>query len=217
MIIAIDGPTASGKGTISRRLAEIYGLPRLDTGALYRAVGLALLDAAMDPADVDAATRAADALDVAAIDEDRIRTAEAGRAASIVAAIPAVRAALLGLQQAFARQPGGAVLDGRDIATMVCPEAHAKLFVTADLPVRAARRYNELKARGETITLEALTRQIAERDLRDSSRADAPLIQAADAFLLDTTSLSIEEAVEAARQWIDRRRDGPSGPNAPLR
>lgn len=206
MIIAIDGPTASGKGTIAKRLAEIYALPRLDTGAIYRAVGVALLEAGREPTNLAAATEAARALDLAAIDEAKIRTSEAGRAASVVAAMPQVRAILLDAQQRFARQTGGAVLDGRDIATVVCPEAQAKLFVTASLPVRAERRWRELVARGETITLEAVTRQIEERDTRDASRPDAPLRQAPDAFLLDTTSLGVEAAVEAARRFVETRR-----------
>jgi len=203
MIIAIDGPTASGKGTLSKRLADAYGLPRLDTGALYRAVGLALLDAGADPADAAAATRAAAALDLAAIDEIRIRTAAAGAAASVVAVHPGVRAALLAAQRAFAAQPGGAILDGRDIGTVICPDADVKLFVTASLVARAERRWKELAARGEPIELDALTAQIEARDRRDQNRADAPLRPAPDAHLLDTTALSIEAAVTAARRIID--------------
>lgn len=203
MIIAIDGPTASGKGTLSKRLAEAYGLPRLDTGALYRAVGLALLDANTDPADAAAAARAAAALDLNAIDEDRIRTAQAGAAASVVAAHPEVRAALLAAQRAFAGQPGGAILDGRDIGTVICPNADVKLFVTASLSARAERRWKELAARGEPIELAALTAQIEARDARDQGRADAPLKPAPDAHLLDTTALSIEAAVTVARRIID--------------
>ncbi len=203
MIIAIDGPTASGKGTLSKRLAEAYALPRLDTGALYRAVGLALLDANADPADSAEAARAAAALDLTAIDEDRIRTAQAGAAASVVAAHPQVRAALLAAQRAFASQPGGAILDGRDIGTVICPDADVKLFVTASLAARAERRWKELAARGEPIDLGALTAQIEARDQRDQNRADAPLKPAPDAHLLDTTALSIEAAVTAARRIID--------------
>jgi cytidylate kinase len=203
MIIAVDGPTASGKGTIAQRLAETYGLKRLDTGALYRAVGLAVLDAGGDPADEAAAVKAAEALDLGAIDENRIRSSSAGLAASKVAAIPAVRVVLRRAQRAFAADPAGAVLDGRDIGTVICPDAEVKLFVTAALPVRAERRYRELVARGETIDPAELQRQIAERDHRDMTRADSPLRQAPGAHLLDTTALSIEEAVKAACRIVD--------------
>jgi CMP/dCMP kinase len=203
MIIAVDGPTASGKGTIAKRLAEHYGLKRLDTGSLYRAVGLAVLDSGGDPGDEKAAVAAAEALDLAAIDEDRIRSSAAGLAASKVAVLPGVRAVLRKAQRAFAADPAGAVLDGRDIGTVICPDADVKLFVTASLPVRAGRRWTELHARGEQIGLEELQRQIAERDERDMTRADSPLRPALDAHLLDTTSLSIEEAVEAACRIVD--------------
>jgi cytidylate kinase len=209
MIIAIDGPTASGKGTIAKRVAEHYRLRRLDTGALYRAVALALLDAGQDPADETAALAAAKALDAARIDEDRIRSARVGHAASLVAAMPAVREALRDLQFAFARRPGGAVLDGRDIGTVICPDADVKLFVTASLQERARRRWLELKARGEEIDLEELTRQIAQRDERDANRPISPLRQAADAHLLDTTGLSIDEAAAAARRLIDAALQRP--------
>ncbi len=203
MIIAVDGPTASGKGTIAAGLAKHYGLRRLDTGSLYRAVGLAVLDAGGEPADVSTAVRAAEALDLGSIDENRIRSSAAGLAASKVASIPAVRAVLRKTQRAFAAHPDGAVLDGRDIGTVICPNATVKLFVTADLAVRARRRHAELTKRGETISLEDLQAQIAERDRRDMERADSPLYQAADAHLLDTTSLSIERAVEAACRIVD--------------
>lgn len=203
MIIAVDGPTASGKGTIALRLAEHYGLKRLDTGSLYRAVGLAVLDGGGDPADEKAAVAAAEALDLGRIDEDRIRSSAAGLAASKVAAIPAVRAVLRKAQRAFAADPKGAVLDGRDIGTIICPDAEVKLFVTADLPVRTERRLKELRARGETIDFADLQRQIAERDERDMTRADSPLRPAPDAHLLDTTSLSVDEAATAARRIVD--------------
>ncbi len=203
MIIAVDGPTASGKGTIAAELAKRYGLKRLDTGALYRAVGLIVADAGGDPANEAAAVAAAEALDLDAIDPHRIRSSAAGLAASKVAAIPAVRAVLRRAQRAFAADPRGAVLDGRDIGTVICPDAEVKLFVTADLAVRAQRRHAELTARGETISLADLQAQIAERDRRDRERADSPLYQASDAHLLDTTSLSIEEAVKAACRIVD--------------
>lgn len=202
MIIAIDGTTASGKGTLARELAIHYGLARLDTGALYRAVALAVLDAGADPADEAAALAAAQALNLDAINEDRIRSGRVGAAASVVAAQAPVRAALIEAQRRFAQAPEGAVLDGRDIATVICPDADVKLFVDADLPVRAARRHRELLARGESVSLDALTAQIAERDRRDATRPEAPLRKAADAHLLDTTSLSIEEAVNVARTII---------------
>lgn len=203
MIIAIDGPTASGKGTLSKHLAAHYGIKRLDTGALYRAVALAVLDAGLPPEDVDCASRAAEALDLDQIDEQRIRSSRVGQAASIVSAHPPVRAALLAAQRAFAAAPQGAVLDGRDIATVVCPNADVKLFVTASLEARTDRRLAELHARGESISREQLLAQIAERDERDRNRAEAPLRQARDAHLLDTTLLSIDLAVEAAREIID--------------
>ncbi|MGE0597552.1 MAG: (d)CMP kinase [Hyphomonadaceae bacterium] len=203
MIIAVDGPTASGKGTIAKRLAQIYGLKRLDTGALYRAVGLAVLDAGGDPRDEAAASAAARALDLGQIDENRIRSSAAGVAASQVAALPAVRQALLEAQRRFAADPAGAVLDGRDIGTIICPDAEVKLFVTASLEERTRRRHKELLARGETISFEELRGQIALRDERDEKRADAPLRRAHGAHLLDTTSLSIEASVEAACRIVD--------------
>jgi cytidylate kinase len=204
MIIAVDGPTASGKGTVAKHLAEYYGLKRLDTGSLYRAVGLAVLDAGGDPGNEAAAVSAAEALDLAAIDESRIRSSAAGLAASKVAAIPAVRAVLRRAQQTFAADPKGAVLDGRDIGTVICPNADVKLFVTASLEERTKRRLAELRARGEQISFEDLQAQIAERDARDMNRSESPLRQAADAHLLDTTDLSIEAAARAAVAAVDR-------------
>lgn len=204
MIIAVDGPTASGKGTIAGRLAQHFSLKRLDTGSLYRAVGLAVIDAGLDPADETAAVAAAKALDLGAIDEHRIRSSAAGVAASKVAPIPAVRAVLRQAQRSFAADPQGAVLDGRDIGTVICPDADVKLFVTADLGVRTERRLKELHARGETITFEDLKAQIAERDERDMNRAESPLRPAPDSHTLDTTSLNVEAAVAAAIQIVDR-------------
>lgn len=204
MIIAVDGPTASGKGTIAAGLAKHYGLKRLDTGSLYRAVGLAVLDAGGDPGDEQAAVAAAEALDLGAIDEYRIRSSSAGLAASQVAALPAVREVLRKAQRAFAADPAGAVLDGRDIGTVICPDAEVKLFVTASLPVRTQRRHAELTKRGETISFEELQAQIAERDRRDIERKDSPLYQAPDAHPLDTTNLSIAEAVAAAVAIVER-------------
>ena len=210
MIIAVDGPTASGKGTIARRLAAHYGLKRLDTGSLYRAVGLAVLDAGGDPADEKAAVAAAETLDLQAIDEHRIRSAAAGAAASIVANIPAVRVVLRKAQRLFANDPAGAVLDGRDIGTVICPDAEVKLYVTAEATARVGRRLAELKSRGEDISYAELERQIAERDARDMNRLDSPLRQAPDAHLLDTTHLSIEAAVEAARRIVDAALKRPA-------
>lgn len=203
MIIAIDGTTASGKGTLARKVAERYGLKRLDTGAIYRGVALALLDAGADPSDVVRAAATAHALDLEAIDEERIRSGPVGTAASIVSAIPAVRDALLDAQRRFAAAPQGAVLDGRDIGTVVCPRADVKLFITADLRVRAERRWKELYARGEPVSLAQVEAEIAARDRRDSERPIAPLRPALDAHLLDTTSLSIEAAAAAACHIID--------------
>lgn len=206
MIIAVDGPTASGKGTVAKHLAARYGLKLLDTGTLYRAVGLAVLDAGGDPADEAAALAAAQALNLAAIDQDRIRSSAAGAAASKVAAQPAVRAALLKAQRDFAADPAGAVLDGRDIGTIICPDADVKLFITASLDARTGRRLKELQARGETIDFETLKAQIQERDARDMGRTDAPLRQAPDAHLLDTTDLNVEQAAAAAFQIVDAAR-----------
>jgi cytidylate kinase len=210
MIIAIDGPTASGKGTVAAGVARRFGLKRLDTGALYRAVGLAVLDAGGDPASLAAAVQAAQALDLSAIDETRIRSSAAGVAASKAAAMPAVREVLRQAQLTFAADPAGAVLDGRDIGTVICPDAEVKLFVTADLAVRAQRRLKELRARGEQIGFEELQAQIAERDERDKNRADSPLRQAPDAHLLDTTYLSIEASVEAASRFVEAALQRPS-------
>ncbi len=208
MIIAIDGPTASGKGTVAAGVARHFGLKRLDTGALYRAVGLAVLDTGGDPADARAAVAAAEALDLAAIDEHRIRSSAVGLEASKVASISAVRAALLRAQRTFAADPSGAVLDGRDIATVICPDADVKLFVTASLDARTQRRLAELRNRGEAIEFEQLKAQIAERDERDINRAEAPLRQAEGAYLLDTTALTVEQSVAAAIAIIERARGG---------
>lgn len=206
MIIAVDGPTASGKGTIAKALAQHFGLKRLDTGSLYRAVGLAVVDAGGDPGDEAAAVAAAHALDLNAIDEHRIRSSQAGLAASKVAQMPAVRAVLRQTQRMFASDPVGAVLDGRDIGTVICPDADVKLFVTASLEERTKRRLTELHGRGETISFEELQAQIAERDRRDTERKDSPLLQAADAHLLDTTEMDAKAAAEAAVGIVEAAR-----------
>ncbi|MCW2411521.1 MULTISPECIES: (d)CMP kinase [unclassified Sphingobium] len=204
MIIAVDGPAASGKGTIARALARHYGLPHLDTGLLYRAVGMTVARQGGDadnPADAAAACAFPDSL----LADPALRSEEAGPLASRVSRHPQVRAALLERQRAFAAQPGGAVLDGRDIGTVIAPDADAKLFVTASLAVRAQRRHAELSAHGHPVALEALSADLAERDARDMQRADAPLKQAQDADLLDTSNLSIDAAVQHAIALVDAR------------
>ena len=203
MIIAIDGTLASGKGTIARRLSGWYGLAHMDTGRLYRATGIAALKKSVDFDDPAALADVARALDLNDFSEEKLRTAEAGQAASKVAAVPEVRAALLELQRAFAHQPGGAVLDGRDIGTVVCPEADVKLWVDASVEVRATRRWKELNEKGETLSLEEMITQLKERDDRDKNRADAPMIAAADSVLIDTTHLTIDAAVDKARAAVD--------------
>lgn len=203
MIIAIDGPAGVGKGTLAKRLARHYGLPHLDTGALYRAVGRDVLARGGDPADVGAATDAARALDPKTLDDVALRTERVGAAASVVAAIPEVRAALLDFQRNFARREPGAVLDGRDIGTVICPEAEVKLFVTASAEVRAERRLRELRERGVAADFDRILAEIRERDVRDSSRSTAPLRPAADAVLLDTSALDIEQAFAAALAIVE--------------
>jgi cytidylate kinase len=211
MIIAMDGPAASGKGTIAKGIAARYGLKLLDTGSLYRAVALALLDRGLDPRDAGAAAACARALNVEAIDQDRIRSNAVGAASSVVAANPAVRAELLAAQRRFAAAPEGAVMEGRDIGTVVCPDADVKFFVTAALDTRVQRRLTELQGRGESIEFSALRDQIVARDKRDAERPVSPMRQAPDAHLLDTTHLSIEGAVAAACDIIDAARKGSPG------
>jgi CMP/dCMP kinase len=206
MIIAIDGPAASGKGTLARRLAAHYGLPHLDTGLLYRATAAALIDHDRDLHDVAAAVAAARGLALTDFDEARLRRREMGEAASIVAALAPVREALVAAQRNFATRPGGAVLDGRDIGTVICPTADVKIFVTASPEARAQRRALELAARGEKFDYPTILREIIKRDERDSRRDAAPLKPAADARLLDTSRLGIEEAFEAARRIVDEKK-----------
>ncbi|OYX36370.1 MAG: cytidylate kinase [Caulobacterales bacterium 32-69-10] len=205
-IIAVDGPAASGKGTVAGGLARDLDLPYLDTGILYRAVGVGVLAQGSDPGDAAAAAEVAARLRIEAIDAEAIRTAAAGEAASRVAAHPEVRRALNALQRDFALQPGGAVLDGRDIGTVIAPDAGAKLFVTASPEARAERRWKQLRGQGEDLPLEAVLDDIRRRDERDSGRATAPLVQAPDAVLLDTTDLSISQAADAARRIVEAAR-----------
>jgi CMP/dCMP kinase len=208
MIITIDGPAASGKGTIARRVAEHYRLPHLDTGLLYRGVAIRLLDRGHALDDGTAAAAAARELDLASLDAKRLRQRSIGEAASRVAVFPEVRAALLKLQKDFAHRPEGAVLDGRDTGTVIVPEADVKIFVTASAEMRAARRLRELAAKGEEMTLDAVLAAICERDRRDSERAIAPLKPAPDAVLLDTTDLDIEAAFRAALSIVEVARAG---------
>jgi cytidylate kinase len=202
MIIAIDGPAASGKGTLGKRLAAHFGFRHLDTGLLYRAVAHAMLEAGHPLDDHQSAAVAARGLDAGQFDERALKQQAVGEAASVVSAIPAVREALLAFQRSFAAQPPGAVLDGRDIGTVICPDARVKIFVTASPEARAQRRYLELKAAGSAITLADVQADIARRDERDQTRAIAPLVAAADAHLLDTTHMNADEAVKAAIEIV---------------
>jgi cytidylate kinase len=203
VIIALDGPAASGKGTLGRALAKRYGLVHLDTGALYRAVARDALNSGVDPADAEAVAALARDLDRTTLDDTDLRSAEVGAAASIVSAHPQVRQALLDYQRAVAAHPDGAILDGRDIGTVVCPDADVKLFVTASAEERARRRYAELREAGSDISLEEVQAEVRVRDERDSARAVSPLRPADDAHLLDTTDLGIEAAFKAAVELID--------------
>jgi cytidylate kinase len=204
MIIAVDGPAAAGKGTIARALAKHYGYHFLDTGSLYRMVGLQALRNGGEPITAQAALAAAQSLNPQKFSDSELRSEQVGSAASIVAAIPEVRAALLELQRAFARKEPGAVLDGRDIGTVVCPEADVKLFITASPEVRARRRQQEL---GST-DYESILADIRARDDRDSKRSTAPLVAAKDAVVLDTSEMDIVAAVAAAIRAVEARRPG---------
>lgn len=206
MIIAIDGPAASGKGTLGKRLAARYGLRHLDTGLLYRAVAQAMLAGGHDLKDPLRAAAAARAIDPARFDERALKGHAVGEAASIVSAIPDVRAALVDFQRDFAAAPPGAVLDGRDIGTVICPHAEVKIFVTASPQTRARRRFLELTGQGQAVTEADIVADILRRDERDMTRAVAPLRPAPDAQVLDTTDLDIEGAVAAAIALVDRVR-----------
>jgi cytidylate kinase len=205
MVIAIDGPAASGKGTLARRLAVHLSRPHLDTGLLYRAVARAMLDQGWSLEDEARAARMAAELDMAVMDARSLRGRQMGEAASIVSAFGPVRAALLEYQRRFAAQPGGAVLDGRDIGTVVCPEAEVKLYVTASPEERARRRHRELAAAGEESSYDAVLADIRRRDLRDETRSAAPLKRADDAVLLDTTMLDAEAAFAEALAVVQAR------------
>lgn len=206
MIIAIDGPAASGKGTLGKRLADHFGYAHLDTGLLYRAVARVLLDRDVALTDRDAAARVAQELDVTHLDDERLRGAQMGEAASVVSAYQPVRDALLAFQRQFAGQPPGAVLDGRDIGTVVCPHADVKLFITASAEERARRRHRELLSRGETTDYEIILNDIRRRDERDMTRSNAPLKAAGDALTLDTTHLDADQAFQAALGLVKRKQ-----------
>jgi cytidylate kinase len=209
MIIAIDGPAASGKGTLGKRLAAHFGVRHLDTGLIYRAVAKALIDSGRALDDRDAAVAAARALDPTLFDEQALKGHEIGNAASIVSAIPEVRAALVAFQRDFAARPPGAVLDGRDIGTVICPDADAKIFVIAAAEERARRRALELNASGQSVDEAAILTDILRRDERDRSRAVAPLVPASDAVVLDTTHLDVAQAVAAAIRLVEGARARP--------
>ena len=208
MIIAIDGPAASGKGTLGKRLAHHYGYRHLDTGVIYRAVAKALLDARADLSDEALAIAAALELDPEKFGDPVLKTQKVGDAASVVSAIPGVRRALVNFQRQFAADPPGAVLDGRDIGTVICPDADVKIFVMADPKVRARRRTLEARARGEDANEAEVLADILKRDERDRNRAIAPLKAAADAYLLDNSQLDIEGGVRAAIEIVEAVRAG---------
>jgi cytidylate kinase len=205
VIIAVDGPAAAGKGTLGRRLARHYGLAFLDTGGLYRATALHALENGANPADPASAEAAARRVTAADLNDPRLRGEAVAQAASIVAAIPAVRTALLGFQRDFAARPPGAVLDGRDIGTVVCPDADAKIYVTASREARARRRFDAVRARGENDIYNPVLQDLIDRHARDSERRTAPLAPAGDAIVLDTTDLDADAACLAAVLEIDKK------------
>ncbi len=206
MIVAVDGPAAAGKGTIARRLAQELGYAHLDTGALYRAVALRVLDAGIDPDDADAATAAASGITQKDMADPRIREDSTAKVASRVSAHPQVRAALLDLQRNFAAHPPGgargAVIEGRDIGTVVCPQAERKIFLDAGVEIRAERRFRELQSRGAKVTREEVLEDLRKRDEADRNRAVSPLVPAPDAYLLDTSNLDIDSASAAAKAYV---------------
>lgn len=206
-VIAIDGPAASGKGTISRRLARENGFHHLDTGLTYRAVAKSLLDQNLPLDDVKIAEQVAKDLDLSGLDANVLAVHEIGNAASKVAVMPSVRKILVKAQQDFSRRPPGAVLDGRDIGTVVCPDADVKIFVTANADVRAKRRYDEAISKGRDLNYEDVLSDIIARDARDSQRKDSPMRQADDALLLDTSKMDIETAFQAAKAMVDAAKN----------
>jgi cytidylate kinase len=213
LVVAVDGPAASGKSTLARRLATHFALRFLDTGLLYRAVARAMLDRGLDPGDVDGAVGAARSLAPEDVDPARLRGEGVGQGASKVAAVPAVRAALLPFQRRFAARAPGAVLAGRDVGTVVCPDARFKLFVTAGDEERARRRYEELRARGDRPIYAAVLEELRERDRRDADRAVAPMRVASDAWVLDTTRLDAEAAFDAACRHIQAGIEAAARPS----
>lgn len=206
MIIAIDGTTSSGKGTLAKRLAKNYGLPHLDTGLLYRAVAKAALSEGVDLKDEGECARLAAHIDLADFDERDLRSASVGAAASVVASLGAVRRALFDLQRKFAQQAGGAVLDGRDIGTVIAPDADVKLWVDASVEERARRRFLELSSLGEDVTAQGVLDQLRERDARDAARKDAPMKPADDAVWIDTTRMTPDECVARAIEVVEARK-----------
>ncbi|MCF6369150.1 (d)CMP kinase [Rhizobium halophilum] len=202
-VIAIDGPAAAGKGTLSRRIAQTYGFQHLDTGLTYRATAKALLDAGLPLDDEQVAEKVAREVDLGGLDRSVLARHEIGEAASKIAVMPSVRRALVEAQQAFSRREPGVVLDGRDIGTVVCPSSPVKLYVTASPEVRAKRRFDEIVAAGGEADLDAIFADVKKRDERDIGRADSPLKPADDAHLLDTSEMSIEAAFQAAKSLID--------------
>ena len=212
MIIAIDGTTSSGKGTLAKRLAKHYGLPHLDTGLLYRAVAKAALNAGVDLKDEGACARLAAGVELDAFDELELRSSGVGAAASVVASLPAVRRALFERQRNFAQHKGGALLDGRDIGTVIAPDADVKLWVDAAVEARARRRFLELSGMGEKVTEEGVLEQLKERDARDAARTDAPMKPADDAVWIDTTRMRPDECLAKAIEVVEARKaDGTKG------
>lgn len=217
MIIAIDGTTSSGKGTLAKRLAAHYGLPHLDTGLLYRAVAKSALNKGIDFKDERECALLAAHIDLAEFDERELRTAGVGTAASVVATLGAVRRALFELQRKFAQQTGGAVLDGRDIGTVIAPDADVKLWVDASVEERARRRFKELSAMGEDVTEHGVLMQLKDRDARDSQRKDAPMKPADDAVWIDTTRMTPDECLAKAIEVVEARKAAPKEKKAPVK
>jgi cytidylate kinase len=217
MIIAIDGTTSSGKGTLAKRLAKHYGLPHLDTGLLYRAVAKSALNKGIDFKDERECALLAAHVDLAEFDERELRSAGVGAAASVVATLPAVRRALFDLQRKFAQQEGGALLDGRDIGTVIAPDADVKLWVDASVEERARRRFLELSNMGEAVTEHDVLLQLKERDARDAQRKDAPMKPADDAIWIDTTRLNPDQCLAKAVEIVEARKAAPKEKKAPVK